>query len=667
MAPHLKIEIKIFLLIAVFSSVVYVNSLHNSFHFDDQHYVVANTYIRALSNIPSFFKGTQFSSFEKEFATHYRPLLVASYSVNYAVGGLNPVGYHIVNLLFHIGSALLVFLILQAILVSSEKLEEQKAEGRRLKAEGSKMDLISKSIQHSAFTGHYFIPLASSLIFAVHPFNSEVVNYITARSSVMCSFFYLLAFYCWIKYRSQQTEARSQEQEVRKSLIYYVLPITYCFYLLSLLAFVLAILTKEIAITLPVMLFIYDLYFVREVGVRLLITHSSSRPSAFSLQSSVFSLIRDYLPFTGLVAIPYLVFRSSVLRWLIGMETSVIYSNLLIQPIVLLRYLQLMFFPAGLTIDHIVTKPSAINDSAFILSVIAILFILLAGYHLFKKGREWKLLSFFILWFFITLLPTTLVPLNAILQENRGYLAGIVFPVFAGVLLMKLPMRLAIAFLVIIISLYSAGTIRANAFWKNDFTLWSRAAGISPSSPRAHDNMGLAYMGMGDYNHAIQEFENTLNLNPQYYLAYYNAGVAYQLQKRFDLARSSYEKCLEIKPDFFRVYYNLGIVYKKTGEIDKAISVYEKAVLIDPRHPFVYNNLGIVLTERGDFEKAESVFKRAIEIKPGYAKAYYNLGTLYYKMKRYQLAADAFKSAVNSEPDYKEARQMLGVVMKKMP
>jgi len=107
---------KIFLLIALISSAVYANSFQNSFHFDDQHYIVENPYIRDPGNIPSFFFSSAHSSFEKAFTSHYRPLLVTSFAINYAIGGLRPAGYHIVNLLFHIGSAFMVFLILHALL-----------------------------------------------------------------------------------------------------------------------------------------------------------------------------------------------------------------------------------------------------------------------------------------------------------------------------------------------------------------------------------------------------------------------------------------------------------------------------------------------------------------------------------------------------------------------
>src|SRR3972149_7887941 len=108
-----------FLLISILSGIVYANSLNNAFHFDDQHYVVRNTYIRKIQNIPAFFQSPRYSSSEEPFTGHYRPLVVSGYAMNYAIGGLNPFGYHLVNLGFHIGSAFMLFLIVKAILRGS--------------------------------------------------------------------------------------------------------------------------------------------------------------------------------------------------------------------------------------------------------------------------------------------------------------------------------------------------------------------------------------------------------------------------------------------------------------------------------------------------------------------------------------------------------------------
>src|SRR3989304_10499822 len=153
-------NITVLILLIVLTGIVYLNSLNNGFHFDDYHHIVKNKHIRSLSNIPRFFIDMNTFSFSDESSSHYRPLVLVSHAVNYSIGRLNPAGYHIMSLTFHIGTAFLLYLILKTML------------------------------------GGGFIPLASALIFAVHPFNSEVVNYITARSSVMSGFFYLLSFYC---------------------------------------------------------------------------------------------------------------------------------------------------------------------------------------------------------------------------------------------------------------------------------------------------------------------------------------------------------------------------------------------------------------------------------------------------------------------------------------
>ncbi len=606
---------KILLLIAVISVAVYSNSFSNSFHFDDQHFIVENPYIQDLRNIPSFFLSPEHSSFEKIFTSHYRPLLVTSYAMNYALGGLRPEGYHVVNLLFHVGSAFLVYLIVDAML-----------------------------------SGNFYIALTAALVFAVHPFNSEVVNYITARSSVMCTFFYLLSFYFWIGFRSEKLEVRSEKIIDGSQKKSYFLLLTSNFYLFSLLSFLLAILTKEIAITLPVVLFLYDFYFHRQQDGK------NRHPAPSS------SRYLPHLPYIILIIVPYLLYRISVYGSITGGGTRDYLANFLTQPKVLLKYIQLMFVPSGLTIEHNIRLSASLSDITVILSFASILIILFIAYLLFRMGRmgrEWRMVSFFILWFFITLLPTTIIPLNAVLQENRGYLAGVMSAVIAGWALSRLKRRYIFPGLALLVLVLSVLTFNRNFAWKDDLSLWSDAVAKSPMSARAHDNLGLAWMGVNKYDLAIGEFNKTLELNPRYYLAYYNAGVAYQLQGDLEKARFAYEESLKINPSYFRSYYNAGIVYKKLGEPDMAISSYDRAIALDPRHPFVYNNLGVVLTENGDYSRAEDVFKMAVAINPGYEKAYYNLGNVYFRKKEYGKAAEAYSAAVRIRPDYREAEKML--------
>src|SRR3972149_10545934 len=162
-------------LLAIVGVMVYANSFSNGFHYDDGHHIVKNPHIRSLDNVRSFFTNPETFSGKLKKHQHYRPLLMMSYAFNYAFGDLSPSGYHLTNLAFHIGTAFLVFLIVQAMLRIPPYPPLLK---------GGWGDFPS------------FPALAAALLFLTTPFNSEVVNYISTRSSVMSAFFYMLSFYC---------------------------------------------------------------------------------------------------------------------------------------------------------------------------------------------------------------------------------------------------------------------------------------------------------------------------------------------------------------------------------------------------------------------------------------------------------------------------------------
>ena len=169
---HVKKNVGVLIVFILLGIGIYLNSLQNSFHYDDRHHIVQNQYIQNPANIPLFFtEHRTFSTLSGVFL-HYRPLILVSYALNFYFGNLNPAGYHLVNLGLHIGSAFILFLIISNMMREME--------------------------------GRFYAGVAAGLLFLTTPFNSEVVNYVTARSSVMSTFFCLLAFYFWVKYRDRR-------------------------------------------------------------------------------------------------------------------------------------------------------------------------------------------------------------------------------------------------------------------------------------------------------------------------------------------------------------------------------------------------------------------------------------------------------------------------------
>ncbi|MBI4714788.1 MAG: hypothetical protein HY760_02420, partial [Nitrospirae bacterium] len=449
------------LLMAVFGLGIYANALDNGFHYDDEHHIVYNPHIRGLKNIPSFFidPGTFSSMVPETDPGMYRPLLLVSHVLNYAVGGLHPSGYHLVNLIFHVGSSFLVFLILRELL-----------SGRRVRS-------LSPD----------FAALAAGLIFLAHPFHSEGVDYISARSSVMSAFFFFLSFWCWLKYRSADLHPHPGTR----------------YYLASLSVFVLALFTKEGVISFLLVLWLYD-YFLKS-------------PSAWE---GGWKAALPYLPFM-LILSGYMGIRGFLFGGTVP-DTAFhrFWENLAVQPKVLIGYLRLLFFPSGLTIDHTLKAGAGFLDPGTIFSA-AILFtgIALGVWGFSRKKGVWPVLSFFLFWFFVVLLPTTLVSLNVAFQENRGYLAGVGFAVGMGVAFSAVHSRskhLAFPILAAVLFLYGGMTFNQNRVWENDRTLWSDAVEKNPRSAIAHSNLGRVYLREGDLDHAEKELRQALDLEERF-------------------------------------------------------------------------------------------------------------------------------------------------------
>ncbi|MCC6544411.1 MAG: tetratricopeptide repeat protein [Nitrospirae bacterium] len=564
------------LILCLFTGIgilVFANSFSNSFQYDDQVTVEYNRNIRTVKNIPYFFLKPRMLIAGKlhESGGHYRPLIISSYAINYAIGGLNPTGYHIVNLAFHAVSAFLIFLIIRA---------------------------MSGSVWS-------FAAIAAGLIFLVHPFNSEAVNYITARSSVMSGFFYLLAFYFWVKYRSEKTAH---------------------FYIFSLLAFVAGMLCKEVVITLPVVLWLSDVYGFGRVR-----TGQTVTGSAWLLNWRNYMA---YLPFVLIVAIPYLVIRIfSFGRLMPGFSRDIV-TQILTELPVLVKHLQMFIFPAPLSVYHQVEIYKTFWSFPVIYSVIILLvYTFIAVFLFFKASQSWRVVSFFMLWFFIVLLPTTIIPLNDIFQENRGYMALVSFAVFAGVAIGELfrtkLKSAAVIVLAALLTVYSIVSFQRNMIWKDELTLWSDALNKTDKSPEVYTAISVAYRRAGMYNQAIEASEEALALGGQKnFVVHENLGMIYLAQRKLDMAAMELEKAAEGYPDKAQIHYNLGVVYYRQDRLDLAEKSFREALRIDPEYHKPYLNLGILYMRQGRAADAHQALVKAMSLSPGDLSSRFYLGIL---------------------------------------
>jgi hypothetical protein len=383
------------------------------------------------------------------------------------------------------------------------------------------------------------------MIFLVHPLNSEVVNYITARSSVMSGFFYLLAFYCWVRFR---------------------LHLSSYFYLLSLLAFFLGILSKEVVVTLPLVLILYDLFFISSVNGGFL------QRLRDILRNSIY-----IIPFFLVVIIPYFVVRAYLIESRIHFSSGSIFLYFLTGIKVLSKYIMLFFVPIRLSLDHVVIAATSLRE-ADVLGSIAIVFLFAAISIVFyrKNDYDFRLVFFYTCWFFVVNLPFLFVMLESPLQENRGYLAAVSLAVFPGIALSRFSLRgyrnhtLKISFLLIILILCSVITFNRNRIWSNELSLWQDVAEKYPDSWRAYYSLGKECQDQGLEKSAIRNYNEAIKIRPEYFDARFALGKIFLKNGDFLQAREMLERAAQIKPYRIDAHMKLGEVYRMVGERDLA-------------------------------------------------------------------------------------------------
>jgi len=593
---------------------IYFNSLHNDFHYDDLHHIQKNFYIRDIKNIPLFFTEPRTFSALSGIAHHYRPLVMVSYAVNYYFGKLNPMGYHLVNLGFHAGSAFLLFLIIEAM----------------LRGGGKKLSL--------------FPPLTAGLLFLTTPYNSEVVNYVAARSTVMSAFFYLLSFYCWVKFRSEKLEVRSTMLGEGFSNF---LPLTSYFYLASFLAFLFAILTKEIAITLPAILILYDLYFGK-VSTR---------------------AILSYVPFAFLGVFSVLVVRMAFFGAFLGavQKNGVSDFNFIIKVKALGKYLYHSMVPVQLSVQHLIDNSPNLY---FYLALIMVIGLAVLAFYLWRSPDAlYKRVSFFILWFFIVLVPVMAVSLNEPYQENRGYMAvvGLVGVVAVGLERLRerwpakgAPQKVAVYLLLGgLVVLYSTGTIIRNSVWHNELTLWSDVIKKYPESTNAHFQLGFYYNSVGEIERAEAEYKTILGINPKESKALAKLGALYYRKGNIDSGMDLLQNAMEIAPYDMNTNFLLANIYSERGEYQLSSGHLLFLLNVSPHDPRLFERLIENYNKMGKVEEVYNIVSRALAEDSNNPGAHRALGLIYMHQDRWSDAQKEYERVLSYIPrDYETLKDL---------
>jgi len=571
------------ILIVILGFAVYANSLNGQFVWDDHNLVKDNTYIKNWSYPNKIFGGDIGAAVGIRYGA-YRPLQMLTYMFDYSLWKLDVRGYHFTNVLLHILAALAIFWFV------------------------------------SILFDHWPLALFTSVLFLIHPINTEAVTYISGRSDSLALLFILLCFIFYIKGLDSKNTG---------------------FYLLSISSYTLALLSRENSLILPALLLLYHYSFKKKIITR-----------------EFFSVV--------CLGLSYVVLRLTALKSILPSLSSCpyLFERMPGFFVAIANYIRLILLPFNLHMEY-GKKIFHFVDFQAITGVVITSFSLL---YAFKKRKLNRLIFFSISWFFIALLPqSNLYPINAYMAEHWLYLPSIGFFLILAKGLthpyqnrrFRIP---AIILTVALFTFYANLTIKQNIYWREPIFFYERTLKYAPDNPKLYSNLGNVYYALDQKGKAIAAYQKAIEIKPDHLGAYNNLGSAYQAMGKHAEAIAIYQKAIEIDSEYAGTYYNLGNLYKAIDKQAEAVAAYQKAISINPDIAAVHNNLGLIYQAIHKNQEAIASYRRAIEIDPGFAGAYYNLGNVYSALDNEEEAIASYKNAISINPDYAEAYNNLGVI-----
>jgi tetratricopeptide (TPR) repeat protein len=654
--------------VSVLTFVVYLATLGNDFvEGDDKQYVLENLQIRSFD--AAFFRWAFFDF----YAANWHPLTWISHALDYAVWGLDPVGHHLTNNILHAVNTFLVVLLVVRLIEESKQYavssEQKQKDNKEYEVSGKK---TSANRESSPASGRFAVDESSSsgksgtlpkdyrkrpdfpshvshltpdasrstlivagvtgLLFGLHPIHVESVAWVAERKDLLCALFYLLSVMAYIKYATRRQAQGDNNVMVSRSNH------------LSLLFFILALMSKPMAVSLPVVLLILDWYPLgRITSFRTFGTALIGKVPfiALSIGSSIITLLAQEAG--GAI---------------VSAEAIPLSTRLLVAAQSLTGYLWKMLAPFDLLPLYPYPGDVSLSSPEFIGAVVLAAGITAAAAAFAGKSKLW--LSAW-LYYFITLVPVLgIVQVGSQPMADRyTYLPGLGPFILIGVLVSKLPERLdrlkpawrgrrlfaATAVILIPIAL-SVITIRQIAIWKDGFTLWSEVIAIEPEKiPLAYNNRGLALYSKGQLDRAIEDFDRAVILDPYSYKAYLNRGAAFVAKGRLDRAAADFDKAIALNPSYPEAYNAKGSLFGLSGYPDKAIEQFSKAIEINPGYSAAYGNRGTAYLLVGRKDRALEDIGKAIGLDPYYAGNYLNRGKIYLGTEDKELAFNDFQKA----------------------
>ncbi len=583
------------------TALCYWPSLNYLFVYDDYGYVVSN--FKLSQGITRETLKWAFTTFDQ---ANWHPLTWIFYLVEFQYFGLDPIGYHIINIILHAANVILFFLILKA---------------------------LSSSSSRSFF---------ASLIFCVHPTHIESVVWISELKDVLSCFFWMIAMIAYFSYTRKKN---------------------FWTYVATFISIALGLMVKPMLVTLP---FVFILLDAWPLG-RLQVAQTDETPFwkvFFNLfrpsQSSLYVLLIEKIPFF------LLVIMSSVMTFIAQRDGGAVaslqhlplferFGNAIISYI---TYLYHFIWPVSLAFHYPHPGSWPLLET---LCCSAILICISIAAIILRKTFPYLLFGW--LWYLGTLVPTIgIVQVGTqALADRYLYIPSIgicialvwgfvdlVNRIYHGRLIL-ISLGCSIIFMLMI------AHVSYLKYWSDEISLYTHGIKITGPHYVAMHNLGYIYLLLDELDKSQEYLEQAIAFSPNSFKAHNNLGLVFAKRKQYDKARSEFLTTAQINPQGATPYINLANIEFDLSDFQKAIIYLQKALELEPDSPVAHGNLAFVYYSKGEYDKAEFHYLKALEIYPKYYTAMYRLSLLELKRQHWTKALQYSEKSIALDPTSFEA------------
>lgn len=600
MRKYRALNIVLVVSLVLITFVVYIPSLYNGFvGWDDNTYIVYNPHICSIN--PTFLKWA-FTTFH---FSNWHPLTWVTYAIDYALWGLDPSGYHLANIVLHSINTLLVILLTTQLLYNN----------RETQSDGGAAIPDKRIITAAGLTG---------ALFGLHPLHVESVAWVSERKDVLYAFFYLLSLLYYLRYAKGEPGIAAQKIPFLRTL--------HRHYGLALFFFLCALMAKPMAVTLPLVLIIFDWYPLKRLG-----RGTSGRVILekfpfvlLSIGSSIITIYAQHLggSMKSFIELPLLP------RLLTGVKS-------------LVAYLSNMFFPGNLSPFY--PHPKSVMTANLFSLEYFIPFLIVIGITATSIIVLKKQPIFAAAWtyYIVTLLPVLgIVQVGGQAMADRyTYLPSLGPFLLIGIGIEKLVddwsprglsefarNALTLSVGLLFVASLSAMTIKQIPIWKDGETLWSRVIALYPEASISYHSRGVYYRDLGQYDKAIEDFSRWIAISPDDYIPYTNRAFTYVKLGRPEDALRDARKIVELDPRSSKTYSLRGKLYSMLGQYNEALKDYSKALQLTSDQAELYNSRGNIHVKVGLLGEAINDYTQAIKLSRVPRQEYYHNRSIAHKM-----------------------------------